>query len=144
MTSLNATFLGPVTPDAEFDHPAGLPIVSALLADLSARSWAPSEAENWRDSGWAISCRRGGSDLELVVASTGTPDEWLLQIAPARVPGLLGRALGKVPSATPARCHELASDVHAALSGRFSRLRWRWDGFPDEANSTATPSPPER
>jgi hypothetical protein len=143
MASQNATFLGPVTPDAEFDHPAGLPIVRALRADLSARGWTPGDFDDWRDCGWSISCRRDGGDLELIVASTGAPDEWMLQIAPARVPGLLGRALGKVPSATAALCHALATDVHAALSGRFSRLRWRWDGFPDEAHSTPTPAPPK-
>lgn len=114
----------------------------ALREDLSTRGWTPGDFDNWRDCGWAITCQRSGGDLELVVAPTGTPEEWMVQIAPARVPGLLGRALGRLPSATSALCHELATDVHAALSGRFSRLRWRWDGFPDEEHSTSTPAPP--
>lgn len=144
MASQNATFLGSVDPDAEFEHPAGLPIVRALRAKLSTRDWITGEFENWRDCGWSLPCRRDAGELLLVVAPTGSPKEWMLQIAPARVPGLLGRALGRGPSATSVHCHELATDVHAVLSERFVRLRWRRDGFPDEENSTAAPTPPPR
>jgi len=144
MTSQNATFLGPVNPDAEYERPAGLPIVRALRANLSTLNWNTGEFDNWRDCGWSISCRRHGSEMQLVVAPTGSPEEWMLQIAPARVPGLLGRALGRVPSATSVHCYELATDVHTVLSEQFARLRWRWNGFPDEEHSTAAPTPPRQ
>lgn len=144
MTSQNATFLGPVKPDAEHEHPPGLPIVRVLREELNARSWITGEFDNWRDCGWSIPCRRNGGELQLVVAPAGSPDEWLLQIAPARVPGLLARALGRVPSATPVHCYELATDVHSVLSRQFARVRWRWDGLPDEENATPAPTQPLR
>jgi hypothetical protein len=144
MASQNATFRGSVKPDAEHEHPAGLPIVRALRAELSTRRWITGEFDNWRDSGWSIPCRRDGSEMQLVVAPAGSADEWMLQIAPARVPGLLGRALGRVPSATSVHCYELATDVHSVLSAQFARLRWRWDGFPDEEHSTPAPTQPPR
>ena len=142
MTSQNATFIGSVDPDPEYDHPAGLPILRALLAHLSTRDWTAGDFDNWRDSGWNVICRRAEAELELIVAATDAPGEWMVQIAPVRAPGLIGRALGRVASAGPARCHALAMDVHAVLSERFGRLRWRRDGFPDEANSTPAPTPP--
>jgi hypothetical protein len=142
MASQNATFLGAVSPDAEFDHPEGLPVLRVLREGLRSGTWTLGEFENWRDSGWSVACRRGGSEVELVVASTGTPEEWMVQIAPCKIPGLLGRALGRAASASADQCQEVALLVHPILAGRFTRLRWRWDGFPDDWNSTAAPTPP--
>jgi len=140
MTSQNATFHGSVTPDAEYEHPAGLPIVRALGAELNARSWITGEFDNWRDCGWSIPCGRDGGEMQLVVAPASSADEWTLQIAPVRVPGPLGRALGRVPSASAVHCYELATEVHSVLSRQFARLRWRWDGSPDEEHSTPAPT----
>lgn len=142
MTSQNATFRGPVKPDAEHEHPAGLPLVRALRTELNTRNWITGEFDNWRDCGWSLPCRRSGGELQLVVASTGPADEWMLQIAPARAPGLLGRALGREPSASSEHCYELATDVHSVLSGLFASVRWRRDGFPDEEHSTPAPTQP--
>lgn len=38
----------------------------------------------------------------------------------------------------------LGSSVPAVLAaaGGFTRFRWQWDGFPDEASSTPEPTPP--
>jgi len=144
MASLNATFLGIVSPDAEFDHPEGLPVLRMVGDGLRRGKWTLGALENWRDSGWSVCCRRDGGEVDVVVASTGTPEEWMVQIAPSKVPGLLGRALGRAASASADQCLEVALLVHPILAGRFTRLRWCWDDLPGEESSTATPTPPRR
>jgi hypothetical protein len=144
MLSQNLRFLGPVAADPANRDPPGLPIVQLLSAELPPRGWIAHPWDIWRDSGWLLPCRTGERELDLTLASIGPEDEWMLQIAPTRLPGLLGRALGRLPSATPMDCNRLALDVHAVLAGAggFTRFWWRWDGFPDEASSTPEPMPP--
>lgn len=86
--------------------------------------------------------RRAGAELEIVIATiNGTEtDRYVLRIAPLRT-AVLTRWLGRKPSATPAECHALATDVHALLHPRFAPLRWCWDGFPGALSSDEPPPP---
>jgi hypothetical protein len=109
---------------------------------MATPGWTAGEIDGWRDSGWSIGFRQGEREVALVVAAAdGTGGAWALQIAPARVPGLVGRALGKAASATPDDVLELARAAHAVLArdGRFQGLRWLWDGYADDP--AAAPEP---
>jgi hypothetical protein len=142
--SQNAAFAGSVDPDPEFDHPPGFSIVRALADGLGTLGWSLDEPDNWRDCGWSMAARRAGCEIEIVLAAIETErhaDRFALQIAPLRSTGVLARWLGRKPSATPAECHALATEVHAVLHPRFAPLRWCWDGFPDERSSTEPPPP---
>ena len=112
-----------------------------LSAELSSMGWPTDEMENWRDCGWSVSCSRGFGQLQVVLSQIQN-GEWMLQIAPQRVPGFFGGLIGGKPSATPAEVYELALSVHRALSagGSLSSPRWRWDGFPDDEHSTPEPN----
>jgi len=139
-TSQNLGFAARVPADAEFDHPAGATLVRHLSRALPAAGWSTQEMENWRDCGWSLVCYRALSELEVVVSQIEA-GEWMLQVNPRRVPGFISRLFGSKPSATPKDVHELALAVHGTLSKAqlLGRPRWRWDGFPDETNSTPKP-----
>jgi hypothetical protein len=141
--SQNARFSGDVVPDAEFDHPPGASIARLLRDALAKQGWEVSEIDNWRDSGWSISCCRRASKLELVIAKMAVGEEWFLQIAPSYVPGLFGWLFSKPTSAQPDAVQALAKDTFVALSesGRFGKFMWSWDGPPDEVRSTPEPVP---
>jgi hypothetical protein len=130
MRSQNASFLGPTRPGPRIIDPPGEFIALQLQTGLKSRGWDPGEVDNWRDSGWLLTCRRGPSELEMIVVAHDP--RWFLQIAPIRLPGPLGRLLGRTPSATPADTYDLARDVHQLLaSDGFAEFLWRWDGLPD-------------
>lgn len=111
-----------------------------LSVELSTAGWSTDEMDNWRDCGWSVSCRRGASDLEVVVSQI-EDGQWMLQVSPRRVPGLISGLLGSKPSATVSDVHDLALAVHRSLSTLqyLGSPRWRWDGFPDERHSTPEP-----
>lgn len=142
--SQNVGFVGPSPPDAEFEHPVGRPIILALSERLRAGGWSVSEPDNWRDSGWSIDCGKPAPNLQVCLAEV-SDGQWLMQVAPLRVPGVLSKLFGRrEPSATPAQVQELALAAHASLTGQgFSQIRWCWDGFPDGANSGSEPAPPD-
>lgn len=141
--SQNLRFDAAVEKDSEFDHPPGAALMRRLASKLSAAGWNTDEMDNWRDCGWSIGCRRGASQLEVVVSQVEN-GPWVLQVSPQRKPRLIGRLFGSKPSATTTDVHELALAVHEALSTLqyLGSPRWRWDGFPDEKNSTAEPVAP--
>src|SRR5262245_14173133 len=97
--SQNLLFAATVPADSEFDHPQGASLVRRLAADLTAAGWQAREMENWRDSGWSVTCTRGQSRAQISFAGVGER-EWILQVAPERAPGALGRLFGGKPSAT--------------------------------------------
>jgi hypothetical protein len=112
-----------------------------LQAKLAERGWQSSPIDNWRDSGWVVHCIRETAKLDIVVAPMPDSAEWVLQISATDFPGIIRRLLGKLASAGPKEIHLAANDVHAILSHdpKFTDFKWRWDGFPDDANSTSRP-----
>jgi hypothetical protein len=126
-------------------RPAGVELARKLRAEIDPRGWEPGEIELGRASGFRIPFRRGEQRLELAVEVVDERAEaWAVQIAPARLPGPIARALGRAPSATPRDVLELARAAHAVLQAdrRFAGVRWRWDAFQDEASATREPAEP--
>jgi hypothetical protein len=138
--SQNLRFAATVREDTEFDHPPGAALMRRLAAELTLAGWITDEMDNWRDCGWSVVCRRGSSDLEVVVSQI-QDGEWMLQVSPHRVPGLISGLFGSRPSATVTDVHELAVAVHRTLitAQYLGSPRWRWDRFPDDAHSTPEP-----
>jgi len=139
-TSLNIAFAGIAVADEEFPHPPGLSIIRTLVGELQKEAWSVSDFENWRDCGWSLECKHQEMTLLITLAQT-EEQRWMVQVSPLRVPGLLGRVFGGKPSATPHDVLSLARAIHALLlrQSAFSRLRWCWDGYPDESSSTTEP-----
>jgi hypothetical protein len=138
--SQNCRFQGEAPADPECDHPPGLSIVKYLKESVQGLGWSVPEFDNWRDVGWSIVCAKGGGKVQ--VAFTRIEDgEWMLQVAPEYVPGLIAGLFGKLPSAQPKDCLSLARAVDQALRrhGSYSGFRWCWDGSPDELTSTSEP-----
>jgi hypothetical protein len=127
------SFIGP-----DEARPSGHGIAQSLAALARAAGWESEEVESWRDSGWSITCRSRASRLEITISEV-QPAEWLLQIAPAFVPGFVSRLRGRRPSADRDDVHGLALRVHEFLRGEFGAQLWCWDGFPYERCSTAEP-----
>jgi hypothetical protein len=136
----NLRFKATVLKDGRFDHPPGEPLMRRLYAALATSGWCTNDMDNWRDCGWSFSCQRGHSKISVVLCQIPN-QEWLLQIAPERNPGFVGRLIGRNPSATFTEVYALAVDVQHALSSLQSLKspRWRWDGFPDDTHSTVEP-----
>jgi hypothetical protein len=143
-----AFVVGSVSPVARDRCPHGAALARKIRADIDPVGWSAGELEAWYGAGWSVSFRRGSGEVELVVAPADEAGmEWAVQVAPARLPGPIGRALGRHASATPEDVLELARAAHAVLAadGRFTGLRWRWNRFPEgEAESTREPMRPVR
>jgi len=139
-TSQNLRFAATVPKDDEFDHPTGAALMRRLSAELAVAGWRTEEMDNWRDCGWSVACRRGTSELNVVISEIPN-GEWMLQISPCHVPGFMSGLFGRKPSATAADVHDLAITVHRTLSAAqlLANPRWRWDGFPDEKHSSPEP-----
>lgn len=131
--TLNFRFSGDVV-EAEPDaHPTGEAVARQLAAGLAARGWQVGAIEAWRDSGWELACARGATKLVMLLTAGGGEDG-SGQIAPADVPGLIGRLRGRRASAAPADVLALATDVHALLAAAgFTDLGWVWDDYPSSA-----------
>src|SRR5262245_39768067 len=140
--SQNLRFTGDVPPADELDHPRGEVLARALEGRVRGEGWEVAEFDNWRDAGWSFACSLGEAELQVVLAEW-EPHEWILQIAPRRVPGLLGRLCGRRPSADHPDVLRLARVLHVAIRAdlRYSRLRWLWNGSPDKGKSTPEPVP---
>ena len=100
---------------------------------------------NWRDCGWSIGCHRGSSQLEIVLSQI-QDDQWILQVSPQRVPGIISGLFGRKVSASADTVQELALDVHRSLSSvqYFDAPLWCWDGFPDDTNASHEPQQAEQ
>ena len=138
--SQNLRFAAIDPKDDEFEHPAGAGLMRRLSAELAAAGWRTTDMENWRDCGWSVGCGKGLAELQVVLSQI-QDGQWLLQVGPQRRPGVIGSLFGAKPSATAGDVHELAITVHRGLSrlGSLGSPQWRWDGFPDENNSTSEP-----
>jgi hypothetical protein len=140
--SQNARFHGNAPPDEEFDHPAGASMARMLLKGLQGAGWSVAGFDNWRDCGWSLDCARGESRLRIAFSQI-EDGQWMLQVAPSRVPGWVGRWFGASVSAQPSQTTELANLIHAILEaeGDFHGFLWTWDGFPEKENSHPRPQP---
>ncbi len=137
--------VGTVPCAARAPRPAGVELARKLRAEIDPRGWEPGEIELGRASGWSIPFRRGEARVELAVeVADERADAWAVQIAPARLPGPIARALGRTPSATPGDVLELARAAHAVLNAdaRFAGVRWRWEAVEDERSATREPREP--
>lgn len=139
--SQNVAFAGTAPAHEDDSWAPGHGLMIELRDKLMASGWEVSEPDVWRGSGWSLTCRAGGEELSISLAAA-TPPEWMLQAAPAYVPGLVGKLRGKAPSASPESCYSLARAIDAALTaGGFTSLRWCWDDDPWRAVTTDHPSP---
>jgi len=140
-TSQYLKFVAAVPEDSEFEHPPGAALMRRLATELTAAGWnIINDMDNWRDCGWFIVCRRGSSELEVVVGQIPS-EEWVLEVSPRRMPGFISSLFSNIPSATASDVYELALAVHRALSilQYLGSPQWRWDGLPDEKHSTSEP-----
>jgi hypothetical protein len=138
--SQNAAFRGIAPPHEYDDWAPGHATIEELREQLVREGWGVSAVEAWRGSGWSLTCSSAGDDLEIYFA--GTPPEWVLQIAPTKIPSSRDRSKGKPASATPAACYALARAVHAALLAqqRWSDFHWCWDDDPSSDRTTEVPT----
>lgn len=141
--SQNATFQG-AEPETEGERIRGGTIANCLSAQFVRGGWHVGDADSWRDAGCFISMRRGFDSLQIVVtAYHGKPDYWILQIAPARLPGFIRRLFGAVPSASTECIFRTAIETQRILSENgFSDFRWCWDDLADDDHCSCEPPPP--
>jgi hypothetical protein len=138
--SQNVTFLGEAPPPQEFDHPIGEGLIYYVRDALLLARIPVSEPDNWRDCGWSLICAMTRGEVQIALASTGE-GEWFLQVAPVRVAGLVDRVLRRAIPDVSHECVQISRVIDETLksSGKYSRIRWREDGPPDEANSSNEP-----
>lgn len=138
--SLNARFEGEAPSDPDDPHPPGAGIARALEQSLRAQGFAVGPLDNWRDAGWVIGYRSGHDALDVALAATG-PRQWMLQVAPREVPGLLASLFGRRGPDRGQAIYDLARAVTAALAASgFGGAAWRWDG-PPRAGDPPVPPP---
>ena len=140
--SQNATFRG-AEPEPDGSRIRGASIARILHSSLSAGSWTVGDIDDWRDSGFCMPIERNGQSLQLVLSPFhGDDDRWILQLAPARLPSMISRWFGTVPSASPDTVFDLATDVQTVLKGSgFSETLWCWDDLADHDDCTTAPLP---
>jgi hypothetical protein len=87
---------------------------------------------------------RSGEALQIIITSYhGKTDCWILQIAPARLPGFLRRWFGAVPSASPDCVYQTAIETQRVLNENgFTDFRWCWDDLADGDHCGTEPPPP--
>ena len=119
----------------------GRSISTQLRQRLRGAGWDVSELDNWRDVGWALAVRKGEAALAITLARL-SESSWMLQIAPERVVGVIGRIMGRANSASPSDVGALAGDVHSAMTELVGpgSLRWRWDGMPGDNDGDSVPT----
>ena len=138
-------FIATAPEDPDSDQPPGAALMRRLSAGLTRSGWSTDAMDNWRDCGWSLMCRRNTSEFEVLLGQVET-GEWLLQVSPYRVPGIIGTFLGRKPSAIPSEVHALAVAAHRVLASvsPIENPRWCWDGLPDEQESTPEPETPSQ
>ena len=151
LTSQNVRFFweAKANPDFErasqdLEHPPGGFIASFLRERLLQLTWRVSDLDNWRDCGWVFFCCNDRAQLQLVLAQMAASWDWVLQICPKYVPGIIGRLFGKERSATPNDVYEIARSVHEIISmpETYDDIAWCWDSVPNDRNASKTPIPP--
>jgi len=140
--SQNATFRG-AEPEPDGSRIRGASIARMLHSNLSSNGWSVGDIEDWRDAGFFVPVDRDNQSLQLVLTSYhGDAERWILQLAPARLPSMISRWFGAVPSAPPDTVHNLATDVQTILTDfGFTDTRWCWDDLADHDGCKPSPTP---
>lgn len=141
--SQNATLFGP-EPESEGERIRGETIANHLSRYFAQHGWQPDELECWRDAGFTFSMKRDGNVLQFIIAPYhGKTDYWILQIAPSRLPGIIRRWFGSVPSASPECVYRTAIEARRVLSENgFTGFKWCWDDLADGDHCCAEPPLP--
>jgi hypothetical protein len=140
--SLHLRFFCDLQPSNVTSHPAGESVANVLRKGLVQRGWSASDLDNWRDSGWVFICMKNRAALQLVLAEMATKSEWLVQISPNYIPGLVGWIFGWKSSGSPKDIYLNARDLQETVAtlGQFSRVLWCWDNIPDDINGSSQPT----
>lgn len=121
--------------------PAGESLLGDMCQSLRNAGWECVDPELWGSSGWSLVASCDREEVEVAMTSVGDGKQFL-QIAPHRTPAVLGRLMGKKPSATPESVFAVADVAHRHLTGAgFDTQLWRWDGYPDDESGTTSPAP---
>ena len=138
--SQNATFRGD-EPETIGDRIRGESFSNSIADGLASRGWSVSEIDDWRDAGFLIPLVYNNAHIDIVVTQYhGDDRRWILQIAPARYPGLIRRFFGSAVVATPEQIHDVATDTHAILvEAGCSDFLWCWDDFADSDDCDCVP-----
>ena len=144
MRSLNVRFAGELPPDSEFPTPPGLAVLRFLRPRLNDADWQTTEPENWRDSGWFVTCSKENVEVDVVAIQVYLliEQEWFLQICPTNRPGIIRQWLGATASANATDVYGFSTVIHEILrsDSRFTEIRWRVDGDPNSKYSTMEPT----
>lgn len=143
--SQNATFRGN-EPESIGDRIRGESFARRIAAGLSSRGWSIGEIDDWRDAGFLIPLIHQNAHIDIVVSNyNGDDRRWILQIAPARYPGLIRRFFGSAVVATSTQIQNVATDIHTLLvEGGCSDFLWCWDDLPDSDVCDRVPMPDGR
>lgn len=143
--SQNVRFSAQEPSVAEDHFRGGATLLGSIRGDLITAGWSAGELQDWRDCGWCVSCRRTEAEI-IVIVSEIKEGEWMLQVAPLHLRGLIGMLFGfGKPSATSQDVFDAASTIHSTLTKLeyvTGPQLWVWDGFPEVDVATHSPSPP--
>lgn len=138
--SQNVRFRMGIDKEDSSSSPPGERLTIELSDALKNGGWQPGDYDNWRDMGWCLPVSTGSERLAIYLAIT-EPGEWMLQVAPAYLPGAMAKLFGRQASATSESCYELARAVNGFLSSnKAETIGWCWDGFP-EPDHPSEPQP---
>lgn len=137
----NAAFDAAFPADPQFEHPPGCYLARKLQQSLSAVASTGDDFDNWRGSGWVVTCEVEGREFEVYFAGLGTgpsPTTWRLAVAPLRQPGWFRKLLGAKVSPYGAQSKVLTAHIHGLLmqDAHVSHLRWAMNADPAQSKVT--------
>ena len=131
----NAAFDASFPADVEFEHPPGCYLARKLQQSLPTVASTVDDFDNWRDTGWVLTCEVEGQRFEVhfaCIGSTSAPYTWMLAIAPLGQLGALRKCFGAKASPYRAQSKLLTAHMHGVLSNdaHVSNLRWAMNADP--------------
>ena len=140
--SQNATFRGDEL-ESIGDRIRGESFARQIADGLASGGWSIGEIDDWRDAGFLIPLVHNDARIEIVVTQYhGDNRRWILQIVPARYPGLIRRFFSSAVVATPTQIQDVATDIHAILvDADCSDFLWCWDDLADNEDCDCVPMP---
>ncbi|MHC5179895.1 MAG: hypothetical protein ACYSOS_05145, partial [Planctomycetota bacterium] len=121
---------------SDSEHSHGKQIAQHFFSSLN-QDWVKTDLDNWRDCGWYFNCNRDSIKIELIISPMDST-QYFLQISPAYIPNIFARFANKQASANHTDVLNFSKEIHNTLLSdkRFSDIRWKWNGPPDENSST--------